>query len=86
MLGICHAGHVAPLHPQKLPITSPTSGGRSVGIVRSRTQAMELVTLYFCKIFLLNSIQYGTGEEKYISDFQCSLYFFKIFLILTSFI
>jgi hypothetical protein len=27
--------------PQKLPITSPTSGGRSVGIVRSRTQTME---------------------------------------------
>jgi hypothetical protein len=29
------------LYPQKLAITSPTSGGRSVGIVRSRTQAME---------------------------------------------
>jgi hypothetical protein len=31
------------LHPQKLAITSPTSGGRSVGIVRSRTQTMEFV-------------------------------------------
>jgi hypothetical protein len=29
------------LYPQKLAITSPTSGGRSVGIIRSRTQAME---------------------------------------------
>jgi hypothetical protein len=29
-------------YPHKLPITSPTSGGRSVGIVRSRTQTMEL--------------------------------------------
>jgi hypothetical protein len=29
------------LYPQKLAITSPTSGGRSVGIVRSRAQAME---------------------------------------------
>jgi hypothetical protein len=29
------------LYPQKLALTSPTSGGRSVGIVRSRTQAME---------------------------------------------
>jgi hypothetical protein len=29
------------LHPQKLAITSPTSGGRSVGVVRSRTQTME---------------------------------------------
>jgi hypothetical protein len=31
----------ATLYPQKLAITSPTSGGRSVGIVRSRTQTME---------------------------------------------
>jgi hypothetical protein len=30
-----------PLYPQKLAITSPTSGGRSVGIVCSRTQTME---------------------------------------------
>jgi hypothetical protein len=29
------------LYPQKLAVTSPTSGGRSVGIVRSRTQTME---------------------------------------------
>jgi hypothetical protein len=29
------------LYPQKLAITSPTSGGRSVGIDRSRTQTME---------------------------------------------
>jgi hypothetical protein len=30
-VGIRHADHVAPLYPQKLAITSPTSGGRSVG-------------------------------------------------------
>jgi hypothetical protein len=29
------------LYPQKLALTSPTSGGRSVGIIRSRTQATE---------------------------------------------
>jgi hypothetical protein len=29
------------LYPQKLALTSPTSGGRSVGIVRLRTQAAE---------------------------------------------
>jgi hypothetical protein len=29
------------LYPQKLAITSSTSGGRSVGIVRSWTQTME---------------------------------------------
>jgi hypothetical protein len=26
-----------PLYPQKFELTSPTSGGRSIGIVRSRT-------------------------------------------------
>jgi hypothetical protein len=30
--------------PNKLALTSPTSGGRSVGIVRSRTKATELVS------------------------------------------
>jgi hypothetical protein len=29
------------IYPQKLALTSPTSGGRSVGIVRSRTQTIE---------------------------------------------
>jgi hypothetical protein len=36
-----HADHVAPSIHKKLAITSPTSGGRSVGIVRWRTQTME---------------------------------------------
>jgi hypothetical protein len=33
------------LYPQKLALTSPISGGRSVGIVRSRTQATEFSLL-----------------------------------------
>jgi hypothetical protein len=36
--------HATPLYPQKLALNSPTSGGRSVGIVRSQTKAMELVS------------------------------------------
>jgi hypothetical protein len=32
---------------QKLALTSPTSGGRSVGIVRSWTQATEFFVLFF---------------------------------------
>jgi hypothetical protein len=36
-------GRRDPLYLQKLAITSPASGGRSVGIVRSRTQTMEFV-------------------------------------------
>jgi hypothetical protein len=31
------------LYPQKLALTSPTSGGRSVGIVRLRTKATEFI-------------------------------------------
>jgi hypothetical protein len=33
------------LYPQSLALTSSTSGGRSVGIVRSRTQATEFEQL-----------------------------------------
>ena len=33
--------NVTPLYPQKLAPTSLTGGGRSVGIVRSRTKATE---------------------------------------------
>ena len=35
------ADHVTPLYPQKLALTSPTGGGRSVCIVRVRTKATE---------------------------------------------
>jgi hypothetical protein len=40
-VGIRHSDHVAPSIRKKLAITSSTSGGRSVGIVRSRTKTME---------------------------------------------
>jgi hypothetical protein len=48
-VGIRNADHVAFYIRKKLPITSPTSGGRSVGIVRSRTQTMEFSFLDFYK-------------------------------------
>jgi len=35
------ADHVTHLYPQKLALTSPTGGGRSVGIVRVRTKVTE---------------------------------------------
>jgi hypothetical protein len=47
-VGICCADHVTPLYPQKLALTSPTGGGRSVGIVRSRTKATEFNLVYHC--------------------------------------
>ena len=36
------ADHLTPLYTQKLALSSPTGGGRSVGIVRVRTKATEL--------------------------------------------
>jgi hypothetical protein len=38
---IRHAYHVTPFIRKRLAITSPTSGSHSVGVVGSRTQAME---------------------------------------------
>jgi len=38
--------HVTPLYPQKLALTSPTGGGRSVGIVRVQTKATEFIYIY----------------------------------------
>jgi hypothetical protein len=40
-VGIRHADDVAPSIRKKLALTSLTSDGRSVGIVRLRTEAME---------------------------------------------
>ena len=40
-MGIRCADHVTPLYLQKLVLTLLTGGGRSVGIVRSRTKATE---------------------------------------------
>jgi len=47
------ADHVTPLYPQKLTLTSPPGGGRSVGIVRVRTKATELINLYMFRAGLL---------------------------------
>ena len=48
------ADHATPLYPQKLALTSPTGGGRSVGIVRSRTKATEFFFIVQFCIVLLN--------------------------------
>jgi hypothetical protein len=40
------------LYPQKLPLISPTSGGHSVGIVHSWTQATEFF-MYWILLFVL---------------------------------
>jgi len=48
---------VTPLYPQKLALTSPTGGGRSVGIVRVRTKATEFslyIYIYYSHNFNRN--------------------------------
>ena len=47
------ADHVTPLYPQKLALTSPTGGGRSVGIVRSRTKATEFSFCFSCMLLVI---------------------------------
>ena len=56
-VGIRCADHVTPLYPQKLALTSPTGGGCSVGIVRSRTKATEF-SLVFNVIII--QVRYNT--------------------------
>jgi hypothetical protein len=41
-VGSLRVDHATSLSPLKLALTSPTSDGRSVGIVRPRTKAREL--------------------------------------------
>jgi hypothetical protein len=49
-VGNRHADHVAPSNRKNLAITSPTSDGRSVGIVRSRTQTMQFFFVFLWAI------------------------------------
>ena len=58
VVGTRCADHVTPLYPQKLALTSPTGGGRSVGIVRERTKATEFV-LYNTVLWLELHIRRG---------------------------
>jgi hypothetical protein len=45
-MGISYADYIIPSYMQKLALTSPTSGGRSVGIFRSRIKVTEFVCLF----------------------------------------
>jgi hypothetical protein len=60
-VGIRRADYATLLYPQKSALTSPKSCGRSVGLVRSRTQATEFVllspncALHILKLFDLTS-------------------------------
>jgi len=60
------ADHVTPLYPQKLALTSPTGGDRSVGIVRVRTKATEFSLV--CKTLLYKMFLQQTGNYVKIEN------------------
>jgi hypothetical protein len=45
-VGIRCADQATPLYPQKLALTSPTSGRHSVGVVHLRTKATEFSLVF----------------------------------------
>jgi hypothetical protein len=61
--GIHCADHATPSIRKKLALTSPTSGGRSVGIVRVRTKSHGVSFLYFFKEKRINSIMKRLDEN-----------------------
>jgi hypothetical protein len=74
------------LYPLKLALTSPTSGGRSVGIVRLRTQAMEF---FFSMLFfkrpsftpispLCISFESHVQSYTYMGTYTQNIYVFKM--------
>jgi hypothetical protein len=54
------------LNPQKLALTSPTSYGRSAGIVHSRTQATELLLVDAYKMRLSPDFQFCILINPYL--------------------
>jgi hypothetical protein len=56
------------LYPQKLALTSPTSGGRSVGIVRLRTQTTALILFVLCWNLVLRRL----AKTFYFNGLGCT--------------
>jgi hypothetical protein len=79
-MGTRCADHVTPLYPQKLALTSPTGGGRSVGIVRSRTKATEfsLVHVRYSAEFFLECEVFQREVEEIKTLFMFSKFCQKI--------
>ena len=65
-MGTRCADHVTPLYPQNLALTSPTGGGRSVGIVRSRTKATEFSSIWAKR----KGNELGEGDKSDLKYFK----------------
>jgi len=70
---------VTPLYPQKLALTSPTGGGRSLGIVRVRTKATEFFFLYRSLQVFLFSYNY----PKFLAKIKALSFFTLKTIMLT---
>ena len=70
------ADHATPIYPQKLALTSPTGGGRSVGIVRLRTKATEFF-IYSSKLEIVSVLHILPRNKCNIRNSFC--YFFVSF-------
>ena len=77
--GIRCADHMTPLYPQKLALTSPTGGGRSVGIVRLRTKVTEFFYIY---IYVTDKVKRRLVCHKRIK-IQRNGYSYSIFYVLS---
>jgi hypothetical protein len=61
------------LYPQELVLTSPTCGGRSVGVVRLRTENTEFVFVLFCRSCNLLYSLSSAIRSSCVTFFKCSL-------------
>jgi hypothetical protein len=75
-VGNRHADHVPSSIRKKLALTSPTSGGRSVGTVGSRTQAMEFSFFYVAlianRLFLNQTLNFVVTKGTF-HDVRCEI-------------
>ena len=70
-MGTRCANHVTPLYPQKLALTSPTGGDRSVGMVRSRTKATEFSFFFLYQCTANTDRKFCPGDQSkqpYVCD------------------
>jgi hypothetical protein len=71
-VGIRCADH-ATLYPRKLALTSPTSGGRSIGIVRLRTKSTAFSLVFFLGWINIAHVHCRTGLVAHFDTniFRC---------------